>query len=183
VLAFGLALAIGCGGARTPARPSAATRAAVERADRHERARRHDLARADYEAAIAAAPDDASAAYARREYASALIFWGELPAARAQLETCVRLAPGDAPAWHDLGLLLHQAGDDAAAVAALREARRLRPRDPRPRVALAALLWQTGDRAGAEVEYRALLALELPERVRRKVAWAIEQLSVRPQQP
>jgi len=177
-LAVAVALAAaGCATTAAPAQPGQETRAAIARAEAHERARRHDLARAEYDRAIAAARDPVTEAYARRELASALIFWGDLPGAAAQLEAAVRVAPGAAPAWHDLGIVRHHLGDVAGAAAALRQARQLRPRDPRPRVALAALLWQSGDRAGAAAEYRALLALDLPPRLRAKVEWAIRTLA------
>jgi Flp pilus assembly protein TadD len=173
-----LLLAVACGSAAP--RPSPSTRATVERAHGHERARRPDLARAALQRAVAGAPDAASEAYARREYASALAFWGELPAAIGELEAAVRLAPGEPAAWHDLGILRNATGDRAGAAAALREARRLRPADPRPRIALAALLWQDGDRAAARAEYIALRGLDLPPRLRAKVDWAIAELGKPP---
>jgi Flp pilus assembly protein TadD len=173
-----LAAVAACGSA--PPRPSRSTRAAVEQAEAHERARRPDQARAALRQAIAGAPDPVSEAYARREYASALAFWGEVPAAIAELEAAVRLDPAQPAGWHDLGILRHRGGDRDGAAAALREARRLRPADPRPRIALAALLWQSGDRAAARAEYVALRALDLPPRLRAKVDWAIEALGAPP---
>lgn len=174
-----LAIWLGCGGggaARAPRGPSEATRAAVARAEAHERARRHDLARAEYERAVAAAPDPASEVFARLELASMLAFWGEVGAAITELEAVVALAPRHARAWHDLGVLRHNQGDDPGATTALERAVALAPRDPRPRIALAALLWQRGDRMGARAQYETLLEMELPERVREKVEWALEQL-------
>lgn len=173
---FALLVVAACAGARPPA-PSAATRAAIERAEAHQAARRHDLARAEYERAIAAAPDVASEVYARTELASTLAFWGELAAAAGELERVVALAPETARAWHDLGILRHHLGDEPGAEAALRRAAALAPREPRPRIALAALLWRRGDRAGARAEYEALLELDLPARVREQVEWAIGELS------
>ena len=41
------------------------------------------------------------------------------------------------------------------------------------RIALAALYWSTGARPQALAEYKALLDLDLPDRVREKVRWAI----------
>jgi len=172
-----LTVLAGCGGGSGASRgPSAATRAAVTRAEEHERARRHDLARAQYQRAIATAPDRPSEVFARIELASQLAFWGEVPGAVAQLEAVVALDPAVARAWHDLGILRHQLGDDAGAQAALDRAVALAPRDPRPRIALAALLWQRGDRAGARAQYQALLDLDLPPRVREKVEWALREL-------
>lgn len=156
--------------------PSAGTRSAIDRAEAAELKRDHAAARAAYEDAVAHAPDPPSEIFARREYASSLESWGEIPGAIVQLEAIVRLDPRHAPSWHDLGILRHAQGDDAGALHALRTARDLAPTDPRPRIALAALLWSTGDRAGAAAEYRALLGLELPDRVRAKVEWALTQL-------
>lgn len=160
-----------------PRGPSPRTEAAIGRAEDAERARQHEQARAAYAAAVASAPDLPSEIFARHEFASSLAAWGEIPAAIAQLEAIVARAPGNAPAWHDLGILRHVAGDDVAAAVALRRARDLAPTDPRPRIALAALLWRGGDRAGAVAEYRVLDGLELPELVRAKVRWALEQLA------
>jgi Flp pilus assembly protein TadD len=174
-----LAIWLGCGGrgaAPSPRGPSEETRAAVARAEEHERARRHDLARAEYERAIAAAPDPASEAFARLELASMLAFWGEVGPAITELEAVVALSPLHARAWHDLGVLRHNQGDDPGATTALERAVALAPKDPRPRIALAALLWQRGDKPGARAQYEALLELDLPDNVRAKVEWALEQL-------
>lgn len=173
-------------GARGPAAPAAApplsprVRAEVELAERAELARDHFTARRHYEAAVAqavAAADLAAIRFARREFAETLISWGELTLAAAQLEQLVAAAPDDAAAWHDLGLVRHGVGDLPGAALALGRAKELRPRDPRPRIALAALQWKRGERDAARREYQALLELDLPERVRDKVTWAIEQLS------
>ncbi|MBV8760704.1 MAG: hypothetical protein JO257_25650, partial [Deltaproteobacteria bacterium] len=63
--------------------------------------------------------------------------------------------------------------DDAGAREALGRAKQLAPRDARPRIALAALYWSSGDKPQALAEYKALLDLDLPDRVREKVRWAI----------
>ena len=166
-----------CGGARPAATgPARATRAAIEQAEDAELKRDHATARQRYQDAIARAPDPPSQVFARREFASTLEAWGEVPGAIAQLEAIVALDPKNAPSWHDLGILRHAQGDDAGATAALRTAETLAPTDPRPRIALAALLWQSGDRAGAAAEYRVLLGLDLPDRVRAKVEWALHEL-------
>jgi Flp pilus assembly protein TadD len=160
-----------------PTGPAPSVRAEVAEAERAERGRRHDDARAHYERAIALAGDPDSAAYARHEYAETLVSWGERAAARAQLESAVAAQPADPGAWHDLGLLRHDAGDDPGAIAALARAEQLAPDDVRPRTALAALYWKRGDRASAAREYRAMLALDLPDRLRAKVEWALDQLA------
>jgi Flp pilus assembly protein TadD len=175
--ASALALAACAHAAPAPPGPAAAVRAEVDRADTAEQARRHDLARAHYQRAIALARDADSIGFARHEYAETLVSWGELPEARAQLELAVTAQPGDASAWHDLGLLRHHAGDDPGAIAALARAEQLAPRDVRPRTALAALYWQRGDKASAAREYRGMLALELPDRLRAKVEWALAELA------
>ena len=171
------ALALAACAHAAPAGPAAAVRAEVDRADAAEQARRHDLAREHYQRAIALAHDADSIGFARHEYAETLVTWGELPEARAQLEIAVAAQPGDASAWHDLGLLRHHAGDDPGAIAALARAEQLAPRDARPRTALAALYWQRGDKASAAREYRGMLALELPDRLRAKVEWALAELA------
>lgn len=168
---------IACGGrAPLPSGPSAEVRAEVEHAEAAERTRRHDAAREHYRRAVASARDPESIAFARREYAETLITWGEYPEAIAQLEGALAARPS-AAMWHDLGLLRNNRGDVRGALAALEQARALAPRDFRPRVALAALRWRSGDRAGAAAEYRALLDLSLPERLRTKVQWALGALA------
>jgi tetratricopeptide (TPR) repeat protein len=178
-LAFTGAAAAACAHAPPPPPPgpAAAVRAEVDQAETAERARRHDLARAHYERAIALSHDPGSAAFARHEYAETLVSWGETRAARAQLEAAVVAQPGDPGAWHDLGLLRHAAGDDETAIAALARAEQLAPDDVRPRTALAALYWKRGDKASAAREYRAMLALDLPDRLRAKVEWALAELA------
>jgi len=179
VVAAALACALAaCGGGagRAPA-PSAEVTVELERAEAAERARRHDAARAHYERAIAAARDPASIARARRDFAETLMTWGELEAARTHLEIATGADPREPSAWHNLGLLRHKLGDDAGAVAALERARTLAPTNYQPRVALAALRWKRGDKPGAAAEYRALLELDLPARLRAKVEWALGELA------
>lgn len=160
-----------------PRGPTATVRGEIEQAELAEKARHHDVARTHYQRAIAAARDADSIAFARHEYAETLVTWGEAPEARAQLEIAVTASPADASAWHDLGLLRHRAGDDPGAIQALVRAEGLVPNDARPRTALAALYWKRGDKANAAREYRGLLELELPDRVRAKVEWALAELA------
>ena len=167
-----------CGG--SPPRqqqPTAAVRADVRSAETAELHRQHDVARVRYEKAIADAHDPASQAFARQEFAETLISWGELAGAKLQLEAALAANPDHAGSWQDLGMLRHHDGDVAGARAAFERAKQLAPNDPRPRVNLAVLLWRHGDRAGAAVEYRALLELDLPDRLREKVRWAIDELA------
>jgi Flp pilus assembly protein TadD len=163
---------------RAPVRePAAAVRAEIAQAEAAEQQRRHDLARLHYQSAIAQAHDPESIAFARHEYAETLITWGEAPEARAQLEVAVAANPADPGAWHDLGLLRHHAGDDRGAIEALSRAEQLAPTDIRPRKTLAALYWSRGDKASAAREYRGLLELDLPDRLRAKVEWALAELA------
>ncbi len=156
--------------------PAPTVRGEIDAAETAEKARRHDVARTHYEAAIAAAKDPDSVAFARREYAETLVTWGEIPAARTQLEVVVRVAPNDPSAWHDLGIIRHHEGDLPGAIAALGRAEELAPDDPRPKIALAALYWKQGDKPNATREYKKLLELDLPPRLREKVQWALAQL-------
>jgi Flp pilus assembly protein TadD len=113
-------------------------------------------------------------------FADTLITWGENPEAIAQLERVVVLDPDAASAWHDLGILLHDRGDDARAIQALERARALAPNDIRPRRTLAVLHWKRGDRASALAEYRSMLELDLSDQLRAQVQWAIQELSTSP---
>jgi Flp pilus assembly protein TadD len=168
-----------CAHGAAPRGPAAVVRGEVDQAETAEKQRQHDVARTHYQRAIAAAHDPDSIAFARHEYAETLVSWGEAPEARAQLEIAVAANPSDPGSWHDLGLLRHHAGDDAGAIVALRRAEELAPRDVRPRTALAALYWKRGDRDRAAREYRGMLELDLPDRLRAKVEWALAELAKR----
>jgi len=175
---LGAAIAMAaCARSAAPSAPADAVRAEIAAADTAEAARQHDVARQHYLRAIAIAQDPGSAGFARHEYAETLVTWGEAPEARTQLELAATARPGDASVWHDLGILRHNAGDDPAAIEALARAEQLAPSDPRPRKALAALYWSRGDKARATLQYRGMLALDLPPRVRAKVEWALAELA------
>jgi Flp pilus assembly protein TadD len=145
----------------------------IERAEDAERARQHDQAEAHYRAAIAAATTPRAQAWARHEFAETLATWDRIDDAIHELEAAGQATPGDPGIWQDLGILRHKQADDRGAMEALGRAKQLAPRDARPRIALAALYWSTGDKAQALAEYRALLDLDLPDRIREKVRWAI----------
>lgn len=155
----------------------------IEQAETAERARRHDEARRHYQQAVASATDPTSIAFARREYGETLMSWGEFPEAIAQLEGVIAVDPGHVASWNDLGLLHHNQGNETRALHALERAKTLAPRDWRPRRNLAVLRWKRGDRAGALAEYRAMLELELPDRLQAKVQWAIDELRKPPGSP
>lgn len=167
-----------CGGrARQLPPPSVDVRSEIQQAEQAEKARRHDLAKIHYEKAVAGAKDPSSIWYANREYAETLMTWGEYPIAIRHLETALQARPTDPISWHDLGLLKHNQGDHAGAIKALETSRDYAPKSPKPRVALAALRWKLGDRDGAKAEYRGLLELDLPDRLREKVEWALRELA------
>jgi tetratricopeptide (TPR) repeat protein len=167
--------------AKTPAvrGPSTEVKAEIVRAEQAEQQRDHDTARRHYERAIAAARDPESAAFARREFAETLSTWGELESARGQLEQAVAAWPGDPIAWQMLGIVRASdaVNDLPGAFAALEKSKVLAPRSWIPRRDLAVLHWKVGQRAEALAEYRAMLDLDLPTRLREKVKWAIDELS------
>lgn len=177
-LVVGLVAACG-GSAPAPVQPEApapATQALVTRAEAAEKARRYDLADALYLQARSEAPDAPSHAVAALAHGRALIFWGEYQRARDALQEATQHGPGDAGAWHDLGMVRHQLGDLPGAEVAFRRAIDASPRDARPRLALAALLWKQRRHHDALREYESLAALDLPERVHDRVLWAIDTL-------
>ena len=85
--------------------------------------------------------------------------------------------PARASAWHDLGVIRTKLGELSEAEVALRRSVSLAASDPRPRIALAALLVKSRRYRKAEVEYRALLDLELPPRIRSAVKKALALLA------
>lgn len=190
-LALAVALA-GCARAK-PAQsgPDTTVRVEIDKAEAAERQRQHLVAREHYERAVAAARDPASVGFAKREFGETLATWGEFAEARAQLEGAVAAVPNDAIAWQMLGVVRHKLGDLPAAFAALEKSKALAPRAWIPRQTLAALHWSRGEgrtsdpdparaanhRAAALAEYKAMLDLELPDRLREKVEWAIGVLS------
>lgn len=159
--------------------PSNDVKAEVERAEQAEGKREHDVARKHYERAIAAAKDPQSVGFARREFAETLATWGEIDSATGQLEKAVIATPDDPIAWQMLGILRASniINDIPGAFAALEKSKQLAPRSWIPRRDLAVLHWKLGHRAEALAEYRAMLDLDLPTRLREKVTWAIEELS------
>lgn len=155
---------------------SATTRRELAAAETALAAKDYDRALAAHDRAVTGAPDDASRALALRERADTRLLTGDLTGGADDLAALAALRPRDAAAWHDLGVVRANLGDRAGAAEALTRAKTAAPDDPRPRLALAALRWADGDRAGARLEYQALLALDLGDRVRAKVEWAIGEL-------
>jgi Flp pilus assembly protein TadD len=174
-----IAIVAACAHPPAPKGPSAIVRADLDRAESAETARKHDVARAEYERAIADAHDPDSIAIARFDFAETLATWGESEAAVTQLEAVLVAKPDHAAAWHDLGMLRYHLEEYDVALRALRRSKQLAPDDPRPRRDLAVMLWARGDRAGALAEYRELARFDLPRCLGRAVRWAIAELEGR----
>ena len=160
-----------------PQSPAAAVKADILRAEEAEKARDHDAARRYYEKAIAEATDPVSQHIAHREYGETLATWGEIEAAGQHLEAAVRADQRDPVAWQMLGIVRHKRGDTANAIVALQKSKELAPRAWIPRRDLAVVYWKHGQRGLALAEYKAMLDLDLPPRLREKVEWAIGELS------
>ena len=179
-----------CAAAQHPPGPD--VRAEVRAAEDAERARQHDVARAKYQQAVADARDPASVGFAKNRFGETLATWGEYADAKTMLEGAVAATPDEPSAWYDLGIVREHGGDSRGALDAFERAKRLVPSDWRPRRTLAALHWKLAAEClratpdapacGADVEatkaeYRAMLALDLPARLRSKVEWALAQLA------
>src|SRR5258708_23207305 len=80
--------------------------------------------------------------------------------ARAEYERAISIDPKMAEAYVNLGMLLLDTQQDAAAVAPLRKAVEMLPAQSRPRYLLAVALDRSGDRAGAAESFDALLHLD-----------------------
>jgi len=177
--AASLLVLVACSRTPAPQAPLDNVRADIVRAEDAEKARRHDEARTYYERAVAEARTPASIHFAHREYGETLATWGEIDAAKAHLEAAVAAVDGDPIAWQMLGIVRASDAikDLPGAFAALERSKQLAPHAWIPRRDLAVLHWKLGQRAEALAEYRAMLDLDLPPRLREKVQWAIEQLS------
>ena len=175
-------LVVFAGCARTPApkSPSDAVKADILRAEDAEKARRHDEARRFYEKAVAEATDPASQHIAHREFGETLATWGEIEEADHHLEASIRADGSDPIAWQMFGIVRHKRGDINNAIIALQRSKELAPTAWIPRRDLAVVYWKQGHRDLALAEYKAMLELDLPPRLREKVEWAIGVLSKPP---
>jgi tetratricopeptide (TPR) repeat protein len=177
LLALVLVVIAACSRTPAPHAPVDNVRADIVRAEDAEKARRHDEARAFYERAVGEARTPASLHFAHREYGETLATWGEVDAAKVHLEAAVAAVDSDPIAWQMLGIVRNKLGDVPGAFAALEKSKQLAPRAWIPRRDLAVLHWSLGQRDAALAEYRAMLDLDLPARLREKVEWAIGVLS------
>ena len=176
LLASAVAL-VACSRTPAPQAPVDNVRADIVRAEDAEKARRHDEARTYYERAVAEARTPASLHFAHREFGETLATWGEVDAAKTHLEAAVAAIDSDPIAWQMLGIVRNKLGDVPGAFAALEKSKQLAPRAWIPRRDLAVLHWSLGQRDAALAEYKAMLDLDLPARLREKVEWAIGVLS------
>ena len=170
----------GCARSASVKSPNDQVKADIVAAEDAEKARHHDDARRYYEQAVADARDPTSKHIAHREYGETLATWGEVEAAKTQLEASIAAIDSDPIAWQMLGIVRHKLGDIPGAFAALEKSKALAPKAWIPRRDLAVLYWSQGQRTEALAEYKAMLDLDLPARLREKVEWAIDQLSKPP---
>ncbi|MBK9273496.1 MAG: tetratricopeptide repeat protein [Flavobacteriales bacterium] len=99
----------------------------LRRAEAYVQAERFDLAEADLRAILEAAPDHAIGLHARYTWGQVLVARGEREAALVHYDELVRLAPTDAKAWCNRGLVRNNLGEHEAAVADLAHALSLDP--------------------------------------------------------
>ena len=175
--AAGLLALAACSRTPAPQAPVDNVRADIVHAEDAEKARRHDEARTYYERAVAEAHTPANIHFAHREYGETLATWGEVEAAKTHLEAAVAALDSDPIAWQMLGIVRNKLGDVKGAFVALEKSKQLAPRAWIPRLDLAVLHWSLGQRDAALAEYKAMLDLDLPARLREKVEWAIGVLS------
>lgn len=174
-----LSLLSGCGSQSTAlvaSRPDTDTKTLVAQAQKAERSRDYNRARVLYQQAIDEAGDAQSAAFAAKEMASALVFWGEYQGAMDALLLSLKHREDQAPVWHDLGILRAGAGLLPAARTALERAVNLAPNSPRARVALAALLVKMKHYDLALQHYKRLLKMKIPAKIEQATHRAIELL-------
>lgn len=99
----------------------------LRRAEAYVQAERFEQAEADLRVIIEAAPDHAIGLHARYTWGQVLVARGEREAALVHYDELVRLAPTDAKAWCNRGLVRNNLGEHEAAVADLAHALSLDP--------------------------------------------------------
>jgi len=123
-----------------------------------------DIDQSDFEAAIAplqkVIADQPEFAYAHFQLAYVYTALKRTDEARAQYARTVAIDPKMSEAYLNLGMLLLDKEEDAAAIAPLRKAVELLPAQSRPRYLLAVALDRSGNRAGAAESFEALIHLD-----------------------
>jgi Flp pilus assembly protein TadD len=123
-----------------------------------------DIDKNNFEAAIAplqkVIADQPEFAYAHFQLAYVYTALKRPDEARAEYARTVAIDPKMSEAYLNLGMLLLDKQEDAAAIAPLRKAVELLPAQSRPRYLLAVALDRSGDRAGAVESFEALLHLD-----------------------
>ncbi|MEB2314044.1 MAG: tetratricopeptide repeat protein [Polyangiaceae bacterium] len=120
-----------------------------------ELAHRYDDALAAYDRAAEVAPLDPAGP---REGGMRAARWGEAELAEPRLTEALRRAPGDAAAWHALGLVRARLGERSGARDAFRAGLRVDPHALENRLGLATLALGEGDARAALAEYELLIA-------------------------
>jgi Flp pilus assembly protein TadD len=124
----------------------------------------HDIEKNEFEAAIAplqkVLADQPEFTYAHFQLAYVYTALKKPQEARAEYERTIALDPKMSEAYLNLGMLLLDNREDAAAVGPLRKAVDLLPAQSRPRYLLAVALDRSGDRTSAAESFEALLHLD-----------------------
>jgi len=123
-----------------------------------------DIDKKNFEAAIAplqkVIADQPEFAYAHFQLAYVYTALKKTAEARAEYSRTIAIDPKMSEAYLNLGMLLLDAQENAAAVPPLRKAAELLPSQSRPRYLLAVALDRSGDAAGAAESFDALLHLD-----------------------
>jgi Flp pilus assembly protein TadD len=123
-----------------------------------------DIDQSNFEAAISplqrVITDQPEFAYAHFQLAYVYTALKRTDEARAEYARTIAVDPKMSEAYLNLGMLLLDKQQDAAAVLPLRKAVELLPAQNRPRYLLAVALDRSGDRAGATESFEALLHLD-----------------------
>jgi len=123
-----------------------------------------DIDKNNFEAAIAplqkVIADQPEFAYGHFQLAYVYTALKKSDEARAEYARTIAIDPKMSEAYVNLGMLLLDKREDAAAVAPLRKAVELLPAQTRPRFLLAVALDRSGDRAGAAGSFEGLLHLD-----------------------
>jgi Flp pilus assembly protein TadD len=123
-----------------------------------------DIDKSNFEAAVAplqkVIADQPEFAYAHFQLAYVYTALKRTDEARAEYGRTITIDPKMSEAYLNLGMMLLDKQEDAAAVAPLRKAVELLPAQSRPKYLLAVALDRSGDRAGAAESFEALLHLD-----------------------